>query len=112
MRRLAVVDPSRPREWDDILENTRALLAAAMSGDWGRAMQLERERHARIDHFFATAPALHEAAWVRRGIEEILVSDARLSELCQREKARAGAEVIDLRHKAAASRAYAKATAA
>jgi len=112
MTRLAVVDPSRPREWDDILEGTRELLAAAKAGDWDRATRLEGERRTRIERFFAAAPAPHEAAWVRSGIEEILASDARLLELCRQGKAQAGAEVVDLRHKAAANRAYTKTAAA
>lgn len=112
MSALALVDDARSREWEEILADTRTLLAAATAGDWDRATRLERERYARIRRFFATAPAPHEAAWVRRGIEEILDSDAHLLKLCQEGRGQASAEVIDLRQKAAANRAYAKTAAA
>jgi len=105
---LSLVDDSRPREWDGILADTRNLLAAARAGDWDRATRLERERRARIESFFATAPAPHEVAWVRSGIEEILASDARLLKLCQEGKEKVSAEIVELRQKAAANRAYAK----
>jgi hypothetical protein len=48
---------------------------------------------------------------VRRGIEEILESDARLLALCQAGKAEASGGILDLHRKAAANRAYERAAA-
>lgn len=106
MSHLSLVDSARPGEWDGILADTRDMLAAATAGDWDRTVRLERTRHARISRFFSAPPAAHEAPWVRRGIEEILASDAHLLALCQTSRAGASAEIVDLRRKAAANRAY------
>lgn len=103
---FSVVNNARRSEWDDILAWTREMLSAATAGDWDRTTRLEQERRARILRFFETAPADYEAPWVRSGIQEILQSDDRLLELCQSEKAQASAEIIDLRHGAAARQAY------
>ncbi len=108
---LSLVNNARPGEWDGILAHTRDLLKAAKDGDWDLAMLLERERHARIEHFFSNAPAPHETAWVRSGIVEILESDERLLALCQTGKAEASSGLVDLRRKAAANRAYETAAA-
>jgi hypothetical protein len=111
MTLLSLVDNARSSEWEGILTDTRAMLDAATSGDWDSAMRLERERHARILRFFAVAPAPYESTWVRRGIQEILDSDARLLSLCQAGKAEAFGEIVDLRRKAAANRIYQRAAA-
>jgi hypothetical protein len=108
---LSLVDKARPAEWDGILADTRAMLEAASSGDWDSAVRLERERQTRIARFFAARPAPHESAWVRRGIEEILESDARLLALCQAGKAEASSGILGLRRKAAANRVYARTAA-
>jgi hypothetical protein len=108
---LSLVDKTRPGEWNGILADTRAMLDAARSGDWDSAVLLERERQARLAHFFAARPAPHESAWVRRGIEEILESDARLLALCQAGKAEASGGILELHRKAAANRAYERAAA-
>lgn len=106
MTPLTLVDKARPAEWDGILADTRAMLEAASCGDWDGAVRLERGRQVRIARFFAQRPAPHESAWVRRGIEEILGSDARLLALCQAGRARASDGILDLRRGAAAERAY------
>lgn len=112
MTLLTLVDKARPVEWDGILADTRAMLEAASSGDWGSAVRLERERNARIAQFFAARPAPHEAAWVRRGIEEILESDARLLAICQVGKAEASDGIHELHRSAAANRVYARTASA
>lgn len=112
MPQLSLVDKARPVEWDGILDDTRAMLEAARGGDWDSAVRLERERQARIARFFAARPAPHESAWVRRGIEEILASDACLLALCQAGKAEASGGILDLRRGAAASRVYARTASA
>lgn len=112
MTLLSLVDKSRPVEWEGILADTRAMLEAAGSGDWDMAVRLERERRTRIARFFAERPAPHESGWVRRGIEEILESDARLLALSQETKAEAFGEIADLRRKAAANRVYERTAAA
>ncbi|MEY6431903.1 flagellar protein FliT [Thioalkalicoccus limnaeus] len=106
MNRLSLVDTTRPVEWDGILADTRAMLEAAQAGDWERVMRLERERQPRIERFFAAEPGPHETTWVRRGIEEILVSDEAVLTLCQAGRSAASSKILDLRHKAAANRVY------
>lgn len=103
---LSLVNNIRPGEWDGILAHTRDMLKAANAGDWDLVIPLERERHARIERFFSSAPAPHEAAWVRSGIIEILASDERLLALCQTHKHNAAAGIVDLHRKATANRAY------
>jgi hypothetical protein len=103
---LSLVNNVRPGEWDGILAHTRDMLNAANTGDWDRVIPLERERQARIERFFSSAPAPHEADWVRSGIVEILESDKRLLALCQTRKEEASTGIVDLHRKAAANRAY------
>lgn len=112
MPRLSLVDNARSTEWEGILADTRAMLEAATFGDWDNAVRIEHERRARIARFFTAAPAPHESAPVRRGIVEILESDARLLTLCQASKAEAFGEIADLRRKAAANRVYERTAAA
>ena len=103
---LSLVNNARPGEWHGILAHTRDMLEAAKTGDWDLVIPLERERHARIERFFSSAPAPHEADWVRSGIAEILESDERVLALCHAGKSEASAGLVDLRRKAAANRAY------
>jgi hypothetical protein len=108
---LSLVNNLRPGEWDGILAHTRDMLKAARAGDWDRVIPLERERHARIAQFFSSAPAPHEAAWVRSGIIEILESDEHLLMLCQTRRDDASSGIVDLHRKAAANQAYARTAA-
>lgn len=103
---LSLVNNVRPGEWDGILAHTRNMLKAATAGDWDLVIPLERERHARIERFFSSTPAPHEAPWVRSGIIEILESDERLLVLCQTRKDDAVSGIADLHRKAVANRAY------
>lgn len=108
---LKLVDTARAGEWEEILANTRGMLAAATADDWDRVVALEAERRARIKGFFAAAVAPYESAWVRDGIQEILESDRKLLAMSQDRKQDRSRRVVELRRGSAANDAYSRTAA-
>jgi hypothetical protein len=104
---LSVVNNLRCDAWNEILAQTRAMLAAGEAGDWDQVAVLERERQKAITRFFRDDSAPHEAVWLQQGIEQLLGLDDRLLALCQAGRAEASAAVVELRRKAVAKRSYA-----
>ena len=108
---LSLVKPERINDWRVIVQHTRDMLHAANAGDWDRVTTLESQRREDIARFFAIAVAPYEAQQVRDGIREILESDAKLLALTRGQCAQTTGNIVQMRQRANAHKAY-EATAA
>ncbi len=72
------VKTRRLEQFSEIIRLTQSMLALAEAGEWDAIAPVQAERQELILGFFDAGIAVEEAAWVERGINEILQLDKRV----------------------------------
>lgn len=77
---------SRNADWQDILSATQAMATAAQAGEWEEVTELESQRRAMLESFFAQPVSEADAPAVAEGIRAVMAIDQELMALCQEMK--------------------------
>lgn len=101
-------DDSRQAQWQAILQVSHAMAARADARDWDTLMEMEAGRRQLLAAFFATAPAMEEAAALAADLRELLDIDRRVMAQVQEARDDIGEALRSLNTGRQANQAYAK----